>query len=148
MAHETQTPRAAGDGVGVPTGSPLEREERGAGWLTFAAVMLLAAGGLNVLWGISALVNDDYFAVDELLFGDLSMWGVVYLCFAALQIGAAFLIFGRSAMGAVLGIGIALLHGLMVLMSIGAYPIWSIVLLAIDGLIIYGLAAYGFGDDA
>ena len=32
----------------------------------------------NIFDGIAALANDDYFAADELLFGDLSMWGTVY----------------------------------------------------------------------
>lgn len=78
------------------------------------------------------------------------MWGWIYLGFAAVQLVTGGLIVsmrgGRRAVGAALGIGIALLPALMVLMSIGAYPIWSIILLAIDGLIIYGLAAYGFED--
>ncbi len=148
MAHEMQSPGTAADGLGtVGPGAPDVPEGRGYGWLVFAGVMFMAAAGFNAIWGISALVNDDYFAVDELLFGDLSMWGVLYLCFAALQLGTAFLILGRSSAGAVVGIGLALLHGFLVMLSIGAYPIWSIVLLAIDGLIIYGLAAQGFGDD-
>ena len=45
--------------------------------------MFMVAGVANALWGISALVNDDYFTADELLFGDLSMWGVFYLLLAA-----------------------------------------------------------------
>lgn len=137
MAHEMQTPYTP----------PAAHEARRPGLITFAAVMFFAAGGLDILWGISALVNDKYFAVDELLFGDLSMWGVLYLIFGGIQLLTGWLILSRSAFGAVLGIGLALLHALMVLMSIGAYPIWSIVLLAIDGLILYGLAAHGFGAD-
>jgi hypothetical protein len=124
-----------------PRGTP------GAGWLTFAAVLLLLAAMFNAVYGISALVNDDYFAVDELLFGDLTVWGVVYLCFAAVQALAGILIIRRSSAGALIGITLAMLHGLAVLMSIGAYPVWSVVLLAIDGLVIYGLTVYGLVED-
>jgi hypothetical protein len=118
--------------------------ESGAGWLAFASVMFLVAGALNVLYGIVALVNDDHFAVDELLFGDLSMWGVLYLCFGGAQLLAGLLVLRRSMTGAVLGIGIVLLHAMLVLLSIGAYPVWSIIALTIDGLILYALTVHGF----
>jgi hypothetical protein len=123
------------------------RGREGGGWLTFAAVLFLLAGSLNALYGIAALVNDDYFAVDELLFGDLSLWGVIYLGFAAAQIAAALLIINRSVGGALMGIALAGLHAIGVLMSIGAYPVWSVILLVIDGMIIYGLTVYGLVED-
>lgn len=118
-----------------------------SGWLVFAAVLFIGAAMLNLLWGIAALVNDDYFAVDELLFGDLSLWGVIYLCAAAAQLAAGLLILARSSFGAILGIGLAMLHGLLALMAIGAYPLWSTVMLVLDGLIIYGLCVHGFGEE-
>ena len=138
MAHQMHAPRE----VGVSA-----RTDVGGGWLTFAAVILLLAASFNAVYGIAALANDDYFAVDELLFGDLSMWGVVYLAFAALQVTAGLLIINRRSGGAIIGIGLATLHAIAALMSIGAYPVWSVILLVIDGMIIYGLTVYGFGED-
>jgi hypothetical protein len=119
----------------------------GSGWLTFAVVLFFVAAAFNGVYGIAALANDDYFAVDELLFGDLSMWGTIYLVLGAVQVLTAFLIINRSSAGAVLGIGLAVVHGTLVLMSIGAYPVWSVILLVIDGMIIYGLSVYGFAED-
>jgi hypothetical protein len=142
--------RVSGDGVSAaspPVPRTDRRETPGGGWLTFAGVMFLIAATFNTVYGISALVNDDYFAVDELLFGDLSMWGVLYLIVAASQVAAALLVFTRSAIGAVLGILIAGLNATLALLSIGAYPIWSITVMVVDGLIIYGLAVYGFGEE-
>jgi hypothetical protein len=145
MAHEMQTPAGSSAGYGPSYGAPPDTRE-GRGWLTFAAAMFIAAGLGNALWGIAALANDDYFTADELLFGDLSMWGVFYLLLAAVQFGTAWLIFRRSAVGAVLGISLALLHALVALMSIAAYPLWTVILLTIDGLIIYGLTVHGFEE--
>jgi hypothetical protein len=119
----------------------------GGGWVTFAAVMLITAAIFNTIYGISALVNDDYFVSDELLFGDLSMWGVLYLAVAATQAAAGFLVFARSSIGAGLGILLAMLNGTLALLSIGAYPVWSIIILAVDGMIIYGLTVYGFDNE-
>lgn len=143
MAHEMRTPVGSGAEYGP---SYEARPDEGRGWLTFAAAMFIAAGLGNALWGVAALVNDDYFAADELLFGDLSMWGVFYLLLAATQVATAWLIFRRSTVGTVLGISLALLHLLVALMSIAAYPLWTVILLTIDGLIIYGLTAYGFEE--
>jgi hypothetical protein len=126
---------------------PVSREDEGGGWLAFAAVLFLAAATFNTVYGIAALANDDYFAADELLFGDLSMWGAVYLGLAALQLAAGLLILGRRSFGAVMGIAIALLHGTVALMSIGAYPVWSVIVLVIDGMIIYGLTVYGLARE-
>jgi hypothetical protein len=115
----------------------------GAGWLTFAAVMFITAAVFNALWGISALVNDDHFRADELLFGDLSLWGAIYLGFAVLLVVTAILLIRRHGSGVILGCLIAMIHGVAALMSIGAYPLWTVVLLVIDGLIIYGLTVHG-----
>jgi hypothetical protein len=151
MAREMHTPAGAetggtGTGYGPSYGGPSELRD-GRGWLTFAAVLFMVAGVANALWGISALVNDDYFAADELLFGDLSMWGVFYLLLAAAQLAAAWLIIRGSSAGAILGIGLVILHATVALMSIAAYPLWTVPVLAIDGLIIYGLTVHGFEQE-
>jgi len=125
----------------------LSRRVEGAGWLTFAAVLFLLAAAFNAVYGVAALANDDYFTADELLFGDLSLWGVVYLAFAAVQLGAGVLIIRRNAGGAVLGVGLAGLHAFTSLLAIGAYPVWSVIMLIVDGLIIYGLTVYDLVED-
>lgn len=140
-----------GDGRDIqPNRTVVDRQrlapDRGGGWLAFAAIMLLLGAVFNAVYGLTALTNDDYLHADELLFGDLSMWGAIYLVFAATQLIAVLLIAGRRTSGAVLGIAIVVLHATAVLLSIGAYPIWSVILLVVDGLILYGLSVYGLGS--
>ena len=107
--------------------------------------MFLIAATFNAVYGIAALANDDYFAADELLFGDLSMSGAFYLTVAALQVAAALLVWARS--GFELGILLAMVSATPALLSIGAYPIWSITVMVVDGLIIYALTVYGLGEE-
>ena len=45
----------------------------------FAGVLFLLTGVFHVMWGVAAFASDDSFKADELLFGDLSLWGVFYL---------------------------------------------------------------------
>ena len=119
-------------------------EPRGRGFITLAGVMLLLAAAVNALWGIAAFASDDYLAADKLLLGDLSLWGGIYLAMAAGQLVTAVLIFDRSRFGALVGIIVAGINAVAQLIAVGAYPVWSVTVLVIDGLIIYGLCVYGF----
>ena len=117
--------------------------DRGANWASFAGCLFVILGVFNLIDGIAALANDDYFRVDELLFGDLSMWGVIFLVVGALQLLTALLIFRGSLAGALLGITLAGVNAMIALLSVGAYPIWSIIILVLDGVVIYALTVYG-----
>jgi hypothetical protein len=114
-----------------------------SGWAVFAGVLFALAGIFNAMWGIAALANDDNFAVNQLLFGDLTVWGVVYLVLGAAQLYTAWLIGTARQLGRVLGILIAGLSAINAMFSFGAYPWWSAAILALDILIIYGLAVHG-----
>jgi hypothetical protein len=109
------------------------------GLVTFGGVMLLVAATFNLLDGVVALVNDDYYVVDELLFGDLTGWGLWWLAIGAAQLLAGWLVLARKGFGALLGIFLAGANAFSHLMFLGAYPAWSIVIIVVDGLIIYAL---------
>jgi hypothetical protein len=56
----------------------------------------------------------------------------------------ALMIFARNPVGALMGILVAMLSGTLALFSILANPVLSIVVMAVDALVIFGLWAYGF----
>jgi len=116
---------------------------KGTGWAGFAGMMILVVGTFNVIWGFVALVQDDYFASDQLLMWSLNSWGAIHIAIGCLQLLTAMLIFSGSGAGAVLGVLFSFLSAIGALLAIGAYPIWSIVILVIDGLVIYALTVYG-----
>jgi hypothetical protein len=118
-------------------------EGRGQNWAAFAGTVFLVLGFFNIIDGVAALVNDDYFAADELLFGDLAMWGVLFLLVGTAQLLACLLIFRGAVFGAFLGITLAGVNAAIALLSIAAYPIWSIIILVLDGVVIYALTVYG-----
>jgi hypothetical protein len=109
------------------------------GLVTFAGVMLFIAGAFNLLDGFVALVKDDYYVADELLFGDLSAWGVWWLFVGAMQLFAGYEIMARKSWGVIFGVFLAGINALTQLMFLGAYPAWSIAIMVVDGLIIYAL---------
>ncbi len=127
-------------------GTPGGGEESGAGWVMFAGIMLLIAGVLNVIYGIAAIDNSKFFVhatETQYILSDLNTWGWVTLILGALEIIAAFSIWAGGGFGRWFGIIVASLSAIGALMSVPAYPLWSLAIFTVDLLIIYGLAAYG-----
>lgn len=110
-----------------------------SGLVTFAGVMFLIAGAFNLLDGVVALVNEDYYAADELLFGDFTAWGIWWLFSGTLLVATGWLILARRTTGVVLGVCVASINAITQLMFLGVYPGWSIAAMVVDGLIIYAL---------
>jgi hypothetical protein len=118
----------------------------GGGWVLFAGLMIMMVAVLNVFWGIAAISNSNFFVEDtRYILSDLNTWGWIVLIIGVLQFVAAFSIFGGGSFGRWFGIAVAAVNGIAALLSIPAYPFWSLAIFAVDILIIYGLATYG-GD--
>jgi hypothetical protein len=116
----------------------------GRGWIVFATIMFVVAAALNVIWGLAA-VGDSHFFVGSASFilSDLNTWGWIQIGFGALEALAALSIWRGGWFGRWFGIAVAGFAILVAMMSIPAYPFWSLTLVAIYTLLIYGLAAYG-----
>ena len=119
-------------------------EQQGSGWILFAAIMVGIAGILNIVYGIAAIDNAQFYAGHtEFVISSLKTWGWITLILGILQVLAAFSIMRGGAFGAIFGIFAASLSAIGALLSIPAYPFLSLAIFAIDILVIYGLAAYG-----
>ena len=110
-----------------------------SGWWAFAGTMMLIVGGFNLIEGIAALAQKEYFNESGLLYDNLKFWGWLMLIVGILQILSSVLIFMRSMAGAAIGIFLALVSAFFAFLAIGAYPFWAFAILVVDGLVIYGL---------
>jgi hypothetical protein len=113
-----------------------------SGWVTFAGVMAVLAGGYNALSGIAALANDDTVAsqAKHVLYGiDLTAWGWIWLLVGIAQVITGVLIFRRDVWGLWLGVGFASLSGLLTVIVMFVFPLWAIAVLTIDFLVLFGL---------
>ena len=116
----------------------------GEGWLTFAGIIIIVLGTLNIIWGIAAIDRSGFFVGEtRLIFDDLRTWGWIVLIVGALQVLAGFGIFARNQLARWFGIAVAALNLIAALLSIEAYPFWALAIVGMDILVIYGLAAYG-----
>jgi hypothetical protein len=116
----------------------------GEGWMLFAGIMMALISVLNIIYGIAA-IGDSHFFVDNqsYILSGLSTWGWVTLGIGAIQMLAALSIWNGRQFGRWLGILMASANAIAALLSIPAYPFWSLAIFAVDVLIIYALAAYG-----
>lgn len=119
-------------------------DDRGAGWIAFAGVLVMILGTMNVIEGIAAVGNAHFFVADaRYVFGDLNTWGWVTLCLGVLQLIVALGVFVKNQFARWTGVAVLGLNAVAQLLMMPAYPFWSLSLFAIDILAIYGLVAYG-----
>lgn len=117
-------------------------EHSSPGWAIFVAAYLVIAGVLNIIWGIVALDNKSYFVSGGLLWSELNTWGWVAIIVGAIQILGSILVAARRAGGAIIA-GFLAFFGIMLnFLSIGAYPVWSVILLVLDAMIIWAVTVH------
>jgi hypothetical protein len=122
-------------------------DRQGEGWVTFAGVMLMIVGIMNVIGGIAAIDNANvYVGNAQFVFGELETWGWVILLTGSVQVLSAFGIWAHNGLARWLGVFFASLNALAQLLLLPAFPLWSLALFAVDIMIIYGLLAYGGRD--
>ena len=116
-------------------------EDRVTGWWVFAGILLLVAGVLNIIWGIGAISDAKFFvAGQKYIFGSLHTWGWVTLILGVIELIAGFSLFSGGGFGRWLGILAAALAAISALLSIPAYPFWSLCVFALSLIILYELA--------
>ncbi len=119
-------------------------EKTRSGWVTFAGVMLFIGGVLNVIYGIAAIGDSKFFIQDQkYILSNLNTWGWVTLILGALMLVGAFSLWAGGLYGRFVAILAASLSAMASLLSIPAYPLWSLAIFAIDIIVIYQVAMYG-----
>ena len=117
---------------------------KGAGWVLFATVLFVIAGALNVIWGIAAVSSSHFFVANaQYIISGPNTWGWVAIGFGAVEVLAALSVWRGGSFGRWFGIVVAALAVPATMIAIPAYPFWSLTLVAIEILVIYGLVAYG-----
>jgi hypothetical protein len=140
----TRAETAGSPGTGAAGGAYGGYPQGDTGWLLFAGIMIAAVGILNVMYGIAAIGNSSFFVGDaRFILSDLNTWGWVMLVLGALQVAAALSIWAGGTYGRWFGIAVATFNSIGALLSIPAYPFWSLAIFAIDVLVIFGLTVYG-----
>jgi len=124
----------------TPNGS--ERSQiMAAGFMVFAAVMLITAGVLDVFRGIMAIARDEIFVhTPHYIFEfDVTGWGWIHLILGALAVLVGLSLFKGALWARILGVALAVLLLISSFLSLPYDPFWSIVLIALYVFIIWAL---------
>jgi hypothetical protein len=118
---------------------------RGTGRATFAAILLLIAGTLNIVYGIGALDSANIFVNEKrFILDDLNTMGWVLIILGAIQISGGFSLLAGNTYGRVIGITGASLGAIGALFSIGgANPWWSLAIFFLCIWVLYGIVILG-----
>ncbi|MGH9280273.1 MAG: DUF7144 family membrane protein [Acidimicrobiales bacterium] len=115
------------------------------GWIFFAGVMMVIAGSLNIIYGLIAVLNDDWvvFGNTSAVLLDLSAWGWIHMIvgFAVLACGLG--VFSGNLAARTVGVILAGLSLIANFLYLPVYPLWSIIVITIDALVIWALTAHG-----
>ena len=116
----------------------------GYGLVLFASVLLVIAGCFNLIYGIAAVANSHVFTANaHYVFGNLRAWGWVTLILAVLQLAAGAGVAAGNTLARWFGVAVLGLNAVDQMFFIPAYPLWSLMIIAVDMVALYGLCAYG-----
>lgn len=115
------------------------------GFAVFAGVMLMLVGIFHALAGLAAIIDDKYFVVgvNYAYEFDTTGWGWIHLILGVVVIAAGYGVFSGAAWARVVGITLASLSAIANFFFIPYQPVWAMLIIALDVLVIAALAAYG-----
>ncbi|TWP49449.1 hypothetical protein FKR81_23115 [Lentzea tibetensis] len=115
-------------------------------WVGFASVMMMLLGGLQVLEGLVAIFDDEFYLVDAgglVVNLDFTVWGWVHLGIGVIIVATGIGLRTGSVVARVLAVVFAVLSALANLAFIAAFPLWCSVAITFDVIVIYAIVVHG-----
>jgi hypothetical protein len=115
------------------------------GFTIFAGVMMMMAGIWHAITGFAGILEDQFYVTtpNYVFEFDATTWGWVHLIVGIIVALAGFALFSGAVWARVLGVVLASLSMIANFAFIPFYPLWSIVITAVDIGIIWALTAHG-----
>ena len=114
-----------------------------SGWAAFAGVILFITGWLNFFYGLAGILNDEVVTVQGrgVMIWDFTAWGWIHLILGVIMILAAGGLFTGQTWARGVAVVFATLNALAQIGLITAFPLFSILIIVLDVLVIYNLTA-------
>ncbi|MGH2774297.1 MAG: DUF7144 family membrane protein [Actinomycetota bacterium] len=115
------------------------------GFTYFAALMMLMVGTFHAIMGFAGILENEFFVVTRnyAFEFDATAWGWIHLIAGVIVVFAAVGLFSGSVWARTVGITMAVISAIANFGFIPYYPVWSIVIIALDIAVIWALAAHG-----
>jgi hypothetical protein len=127
-----------------PSSGTGRHRAEGYGLIIFASVLLLVLGCFNLIDGIAAVARSHVFIANaHFVFSDLRFWGWVTMILGALLLLAALGVLAGNQLARWFAVAVVGLNAIDQMFFIPAYPFWSLTIIAVDVVALWGLCAYG-----
>ena len=120
-----------------------------AGASTFAATIMLVVGLFQFVEGLVAVVNGPEFYVSTpsyVFTFNATAWGWFHMVIGLSAAVAGGFIFTGNLLARSVGVALAVLSALANFLWLPHYPLWGIIIIALDVLVIWGLTAVDLSD--
>jgi len=117
---------------------------RGLGRVAFVAFLLVLVGILNIIYGIGAVADANFYVNDtRYILTNLHAMGWVLIILGVIQLSGGFSLIAGNAYGRVIGIVAGSLGAIGALLSMGDHhPFWELAIFALCVWIVYGLIVF------
>ena len=116
------------------------------GWVVFAGVILVTNGFFNILQGLMAVIGPDtYYATagGNLWLLDVDGWGWWNIILGALTVLVGAALLAGQTWARVIAVILAIFSALTQMVLLPAQPLWALIVIAIDVLVIYAVTVHG-----
>jgi hypothetical protein len=106
--------------------------------------MLTMIGAFNIMEGLAALLHKTvtYIDANRLVVVDLATWGLLALVSGALLVAVGLGLLSRNGVARAVAVVLVALHALIQLASLAAFPVWSLLMIALDVVVLFALTVH------
>ena len=125
--------------------SSREPSSKAVGWIAFAGFILILGGSFMMLAGLGGILNPDSYVVtqDNILKVSTTTWGWWHLFLGAVLFFAGFGVFTGNILARTIGVIAALISAISAFVWLPIYPVWGVIIIAMDFAVIWALTAHG-----
>ena len=121
------------------------RSGAAVGYIMFASFILILVGIFHAIDGLAAIINNSFYVpVGDYVFKfDVTTWGWIHLIGGIIILIAGFSLYGGAVWARTIGVIAALISAIASFAAVPFYPIWSIIVIALDVAVIWALTLHG-----
>lgn len=123
----------------------ISESDAGAGWVMFAGIILITVGIFQAFAGLVGILEDQFYAVtpEYVVQFDATTWGWIHMIVGLIVVAAGFGIFSGNVLARTVGVFAALGSMISVFFWLPWYPVWGVIVIAMDIAIIWALTVHG-----
>jgi hypothetical protein len=122
------------------------RQSAWVAWVNFAGLMLIMLGSFHAIQGLVALLRDEVYVVGRhglVLNVGYTTWGWVHLAWGAVAILVGVCLLAGQMWARVVAVLVAFVSALTNVAFLPAYPVWSVMMIALDIVVIWAITMHG-----